>query len=172
MLPTQDFLRSILTYDPDDGHLFWLPRDGNVSFNARDAWKHAFHTPMKNGYLCGRIGGKTYYAHRIIWKYVYGEEPQFIDHINHRRADNRLINLRAVTKSENCRNTSIGSRNTSGTLGVTYDKTRGLWVAQIRIGKKNYHLGRFKNKEDAATARREAERKYGFHKNHGTLNAA
>lgn len=172
MLPNQKTLRSLLSYNPETGELTWLPREGNASFNARDAWTTAFQTPMKNGYLCGRIGGKTYYAHRVIWKYVYGDEPPYIDHVNHWRADNRLVNLRSVSKSDNCRNVSMGTKNTSGHVGVTYDKVRCLWVAQIKVDKKNIHLGRFPVKEDAVSARSLAERKYGFHENHGKQHAA
>lgn len=169
---TQEHLRALLTYDPDSGALYWRPRDGNASFNSRDAGTRAFNTPMTNGYLCGRIGGKTYYAHRIIWKYVYGGEPKFLDHINHKRDDNRLVNLRAVTKSENCRNVSKGSKNTSGHVGVAWDKRRNCWRAEIKVNGRNIYLGRFTEKSDAITARRKAEQKHGFHENHGKENAA
>jgi hypothetical protein len=172
MLPSQAILRLLLSYNPESGELTWLPRKGDASFNARDAWTRAFKTPMKNGYLCGRINGKTYYAHRIIWKYVHGDEPPFIDHVNHWRADNRLANLRSVTKSENCRNVSRGTKNTSGHVGVTFDKVRCMWVAQIKVERKTIHLGRYEEKSEAISARRAAERKYGFHPNHGAANAA
>jgi hypothetical protein len=172
MLPSQQDLRALLVYDPDEGHLYWQPRDGNASFNARDAWTKAMCTPMKMGYLCGRIGGKTYYTHRIIWKFVYGEEPEFVDHINHRRDDNRLVNLRKVTRTENNRNVSKGSRNTSGHVGVIWDKDRGLWIATIKVNGRNHHLGRFAEISEAIAARWEGERKYGFHPNHGRNNAA
>lgn len=127
---------------------------------------------MKNSYLCGRTGGKTYYAHRIIWKWLYGDEPKFIDHINQNRQDNRVENLRAVSKSENCRNTSIGKRNTSGHLGVQWDTRRKCWRAEIKVNKKNIHLGRFTTKEEAVQARKTAEREHGFHPNHGSKHAA
>lgn len=49
--------------------------------------------------------------------------------------------------------------NTSGVKGVTWDKTRNKWVAQIQFRKKNYHLGRFEKKEDAIESRKIAEEK-------------
>lgn len=57
------------------------------------------------------------------------------------------------------RETPIKS-NTSGVTGVRWDKSRNKWVASIIFKKKTYYLGRYKNKEDAIKARKEAEEKY------------
>lgn len=51
------------------------------------------------------------------------------------------------------------SNNTSGVTGVTWDKNRQKWVAQIRFKNKQYHLGRFDSKEEAIKVRKEAEGK-------------
>lgn len=171
-MPSHAELKRLLDYDPESGVLIWRFREGNNSFNARDAGTWALCTPMKNGYLCGRINRKTYYAHRIAWKWCYGTEPQFLDHINHDRTDNRIANLRAVSKQENCKNVSKGKRNTSGHVGVIWDKRRGYWVAAIKINGKNIHLGRFVDKSDAVDARKNAERRFGFHENHGAARAS
>ena len=48
---------------------------------------------------------------------------------------------------------TLNTRNTSGVTGVCYVKRRREWIAQIAINKVNYHLGYFKNKEDAVRAR-------------------
>lgn len=47
--------------------------------------------------------------------------------------------------------------NTSGIRGVSWDSHKQKWVAQIGFKGKNYHLGRYAKKEDAAKARKEAE---------------
>jgi hypothetical protein len=52
-------------------------------------------------------------------------------------------------------------------MGVGFDKKSGLWVARITIDGKPVHLGSFSNKDDAISARKDAEVKSGFHKNHG-----
>lgn len=171
-LPSQKQLQELLNYNPVSGVLIWRYRSGNNSFNARDAGTSAFCTPMRNGYLCGRISGKTYYAHRIAWKWLYGTEPPFLDHINHDRADNRINNLRAVSKQENCRNVSMGKRNSSGQVGVIWENSRNRWRAEIKIDGRIYSLGRFVTFDSAVKARKAAEAKYGFHENHGAPNNA
>jgi hypothetical protein len=49
--------------------------------------------------------------------------------------------------------------NTSGYKGVTYDKKRLKWCAQIRFKGKNYYLGRYAKIEQAVAARKSAENK-------------
>lgn len=51
------------------------------------------------------------------------------------------------------------AHNTSGVTGVTWDKTRQKWKAEIEFKKKKYYLGRYIKKEDAIKARKEAEDK-------------
>ena len=53
--------------------------------------------------------------------------------------------------------TTINSNNTSGFMGVSYDKTRDKWRAYIRLQYKTKHLGRFNTLEEAIEARLEAE---------------
>jgi hypothetical protein len=99
---------------------------------------------------------------------VYGSfPPDQIDHINGVRYDNRIINLRAVTNTENCRNRALGNRNKSGHIGIFYNKKTNRWLARIGGTDKRVHLGCFENKEDAIEARRIAEINYNYHPNHG-----
>ena len=68
------------------------------------------------GYMTVKIINSTYMLHRVIWLWVYGEfPPNDIDHINGDRADNRLVNLRAVTRQENMKNRCLSKNNKSGT---------------------------------------------------------
>ena len=50
--------------------------------------------------------------------------------------------------------------NTSGVVGVTWDRRRRKWQAFIGVRGGNIHLGRFDNLQHAATVRRVGERKY------------
>ena len=105
--------------------------------------------------------GKNYLAHRLIWIWNYGDCPEFLDHINGDRLDNRVSNLRAATRQQNAMNQKIKVNNTSGFKGVCWSKQKNKWVANITFNKKkNIHLGFFENFDDAVNARKIAEEKY------------
>lgn len=83
-----------------------------------------------------------------------------IDHINGNGLDNRRKNLRLVTKSQNMMNRGIQKNNTSGFMGVSFHKATGRWRAYIKKDKKQFYLGLFDNKKDAAIAYNEATKFY------------
>ena len=77
--------------------------------------KEAFTSLNNGGYLEGKILGKYYKAHRVIWLWMTGEWPkEQVDHINHDRTDNRWCNLREASRLENYRNQSQYKNNKSG----------------------------------------------------------
>ena len=49
------------------------------------------------------------------------------------------------------------SNNTSGVTGVVWDSSRNKWYAGIEFKGKRYYLGRYEDKQDAISARKEAE---------------
>lgn len=111
------------------------------------------HLGMKNGkQICERI-----WLHRLINKTPSGFDT---DHINGNSLDNRQNNLRTCTRSKNNFNTGLWSHNTSGYKGVTWDKFRKKWVAQMHLNSKHIYLGRFEKIEDAVKSRRDAEEIY------------
>lgn len=178
-LPCPTLLRQLLRYEPETGKLFWRARgarwfpDGYhsrtsyaKSWNAQYADKEAF-TAKTNGYPYGAMFCTNFFAHRLIWKLVTGDDPEQVDHINGDRADNRWPNLRNVSNLENARNRKILDRNTSGHTGVYREKRTQRWVAYINGNGKKKHLGTFDAFDEAVAARRKAEKDMGFHKNHG-----
>tara|TARA_R110000823_G_C15640123_1_gene469716 strand:- start:90 stop:332 length:243 start_codon:yes stop_codon:yes gene_type:complete len=73
------------------------------------------------GYTYVRIDGEQHLLHRLAFLYTAGYtvlDGYEVDHINGIRDDNRLVNLRVVSRSENQRNTEVRSTNTSGVEGV------------------------------------------------------
>lgn len=178
-LPEQAFLLSILNYDPISGKLYWKYREPDTFnehenrtqihqakvFNSIYPGKFALNSKAKNGYLRGTINSEFYYAHRIIWKMVYGDDPIDIDHDNKIRDANDLINLFSKTRQMNLRNRTIGSNNTSGQMGVSFYKN--AWVASITVDNKTIYLGRREFYEDAVAIRKAAELFYNFHPMHG-----
>lgn len=83
-----------------------------------------------------------------------------VDHINHNKLDNRRENLRICTHQENDWNKPLKSTNSSGIIGVCWDKSRNKWLAQICINGKIIYLGHFTTKEEAAEVRKQAEIEY------------
>lgn len=82
------------------------------------------------------------------------------DHKDRNPLNNRRDNLRPATNSENARNHNKQKNNTSGFIGVHWDKDANKWKAEIRVNKKKINLGRFIKKEDAVITRLHAELKY------------
>lgn len=176
---TADLLRQILDYDPETGLLTWRERtpdlfsDEGTSaakrcalWNARYAGTPAFTSRHNRGYLMGFINNRAFLTHRIIWMLVHGEQPDDVDHINGDRVDNRLANLRNVSRSVNLRNSKMRRDNTSGINGVSREGSR--WAAYITVNRKRKFLGYFYTVEDAAAARKAAEvRVGGFTARHG-----
>lgn len=153
--------RELLSYDPESGILTWRVSRGRVS--AGHVAGYAAH----NGYSGIRIDGRCYYAHRVIFAWMTGRSPEFVDHINGARSDNRWVNLREVTRSENGMNMKVPSTNKSGVIGVFWNKGKGKWTAKIKRQQRTTNLGHFERLSDAVSARREAEKRLGFHENHG-----
>ena len=175
-LPTPETLRKLLSYDPDTGLLTWKRRPiemfaseraGKV-WNTRFCGKPACRTEKDTGYVRGRILEKTYLAHRVAYAIYHDTWPtDQIDHINGDRLDNRIANLRDVSRTENSRNSVIPINNTSGHIGVSWRTDVSKWQAYIYAHGKRLHIGHFTDIEDAIAARAAAEVKYGFHPNHG-----
>src|SRR5699024_2308960 len=90
-----------------------------------------------------------------------------VDHINHIRNDNRIENLRLVSRGDNMLNKSMYSNNKSGVTGVSWKSRNKTWVAQIQIGGKKKFLYEGRSLADAISARKLAESTNGFHENHG-----
>ena len=104
-------------------------------------------------YLTTMVNRKHVYLHHAVWALVHGEWPTEIDHINQDKHDNRIENLRLVTKSAQNFNRPVFGNNTSGVTGVSWNKQKSKWTA--KFGTK--FLGAFEAMSDAITARVKAE---------------
>ena len=114
--------------------------------------------PWAGGYKAIYVApGRKLLAHRAAWCLHHGEWPKGeIDHINGDKDDHRLVNLRLTTRTQNIWNRGARSTNKSGHVGVSFQKARNRWLAQINIDGKHHYLGRFKTAEEAAEAYRAA----------------
>lgn len=177
---TQNELKQLIHYNPDSGAVTWLKRPRELfktqrsfrTWNSRFAGKIAGNTVKgKDGKCYLQIGlfGKTTQLHRVIWVYMTGEEPDQVDHENGNGTDNRWFNLRDVDNAENGKNQRLSSNNTSGISGVSWFKPLGKWFAYIMINGKRVSLKYHDHIFEAACARKSAENRYDFHKNHGSV---
>lgn len=172
-------VRELFEYDEVLGVLVWRerPREHFSTVrawrarNSRYAGKDAGHVDP-DGYTYIHVLGRRHLAHRLIWLYVTGSYPEgllVLDHIDGCRSNNRFGNLRTVTRIQNDRNQRRPRNNTSGRIGVVWDRSRRAWLAQIRVNDSLKHLGRYSDFKEACRARAAGERENGFHKNHGKV---
>lgn len=128
---TQDRVKTLFDYN--DGQLVnrsgrkWV-RAGTVAGCKRS-----------NGYVVTKIDQRIYYVHRLIFLWHHGYMPDEIDHVNRTPSDNRIENLRAVTRSQNQWN-----RDASG----VYFK-RGKWETSIQSFGSSQYLGQYETREEA-----------------------
>lgn len=136
--------------------------DGRIERYHRKkfCWTSVPNTPAKDGYCSISIGGNcvgvekgSYLYHRVLWVLYHHEdipEDMQIDHINGIRSDNRIENLRVVSKRENDQNKKV---HRDGHLNGTYlVPGYSVYGAQIQIDKKRANLGRYPTEQEAERA--------------------
>lgn len=143
-------------------------KEGNIYTRKRGTWKKMNPSENSKGYyqFYVYVDGKGLMkkVHRIVYECFHGslENTQLIDHINRKKYDNRLKNLRVVTNSENLRNQGLSKRNRSGYKGISWHRRDKKWQCFICDNNKNIYLGGYDNIKDAVEARKLAEIKLGY----------
>jgi len=161
-LPSTEYLHECFHYDPVTGELRWKYRPRH-HFTTTKEWKrwNARFAGTDAGYErrhCRvNIAGRTYTAHRVIWKWATGKEPPAnIDHKNCDGYDNRLSNLREATQTKQNWNKGLQKNNRSGHKGVS--QYRDKFRATIQANRTQRHLGIFSTAREAAAAYEAAAR--------------
>ncbi len=129
MIPHQRLLE-LLRYEPDSGLWIWLQnRRGGGGVHAGDI----------AGRLCGDgywqvyVEGHCYQAHRLAVFYMTGLWPiGQIDHDDLDKSNNRWVNIRPATPSQQRGNTRLPKANTSGLKWVTWNRKSKKWQACVR----------------------------------------
>lgn len=119
----------------------------------------------QSGYFRTLINGKTILMHRLVLGLNSSESEDedinnsklIVDHINKRKNDNRISNLRITDYTTNSQNTDKLSRvdiesMSSKYKGVSYEQTSGLFVVNISYHNIKIHIGKFGNEKLAAYA--------------------
>ncbi len=148
-------LLELISYNADNGEFSWKKRRRGVRTGI------ALGTDNGFGYKRITVSGNSYYAHRLAWFFCHGEWPKGeIDHINGDKSDNRIANLRDISRQGNAQNkTKSQSNNKNKTLGVSWHKGAGKWQAHICIYKKRKYLGLFDDVKEAENAYLNEKRK-------------
>ncbi len=144
---TQQELMDVLSYDPMTGLFVWIvsPRNGWAGKVAG-----CLHS---TGYIRIRINGRGYTAHQLAFLYMTGKWTEAdIDHKDGDGSNNKWLNLRQSTKSQNKANSRSYKNNKSGIKGVCWNKHLDRWGASIQVAGKRHFLGLFHTKEEAAEA--------------------
>lgn len=161
---TQEYLHSILNYDPETGIFVWKERtDVPAYWNPKFANTVA-GTVSKRKYISIIVNKSAYKAHRLAWFYITGDDPVLsqIDHIDMNCGNNAIYNLRLVNNSQNKCNSKRQANNTSGYRGVCKEGKK--WVARIKLNNKLTRIGLFDDPYKAHVAYEEiAKHMFGDH---------
>ena len=155
---------ALFLFDYIDGGLYWKnPTHGKAVKGS----KAGFINNM--GYYQISIYGKKFTEHQIVYLMKNGFIPKEIDHINGNKIDNRIENLREVTRMQNMYNKTAYKSNTSGSKNVSWKAKINKWQVAISYEGKRKYLGVFEDFEFAELVATEARNKYhGEYANHGT----
>lgn len=145
MMLTAERLRQVMTYDQATGIFTRRIKTARVDVGdvagSRD----------RRGYVCIRVDGPIYKAHRLAWLYVTGSWPTLeIDHVNGVTGDNRWANLREATRSQNMANAR--KHKNSWLKGARYHRAVKRWQGIIQKDGVRHELGWFDTPEEAHVA--------------------
>lgn len=156
-LPSLEEARHRYSYNPETGALTtFYAANGNKQPNARVAGSR-----LSSGYWQVQHRRKFILAHRLIWFIVTGDWPvNKIDHINGDPSDNRWINLRQATHSQNMMNARLRRDNTSGHKGVHYLSKKKVFQPFIQINGRTLHAKACSTLSEAIKARAALEARY------------
>lgn len=139
-------------------------------FEYLNQWKWCINNKGKNLYAVRSdysIKGKS--SCILMQRQIMNVNKGYVvDHVNQCTLDNRKINLRICTHTQNLHNRGKNINNTSGHKGVTWCKRYKKWRSKIWLNSKCHHVGYFTNIMDAAKAYNEAAIK--FHGEFANLN--
>ena len=153
----RDLLKELFDYDEITGIVVWKKsRSPRIKVGSSVKYINKF------GYVQVRIEGKLWMLHRLIWLMQTGTFPKGeIDHIDGNRSNNAWSNLRDVSKSQNMQNRRAADRDSkTGVLGVTFDKQRGKYRAQLTMNGEKVLNKIFTTVEEASNAYKQAKENY------------
>lgn len=145
--------------------LFNISRDGTITRKKAAGNKKSGSNAERflhgSDYTCITVDGVRYLTHRVVWYFFNGNEPEYLDHINRNKKDNRIENLRESSAINNRSNTDVMNSNTTGYIGVYWYYYKG--TPRWRAACNDKHLGYFSSEVSAVRAyNKHAINKYGI----------
>jgi hypothetical protein len=140
---TSELLRELLDYDAETGVFRWRKARPGTTVGAIAGHKNT------DGYWRIRICYRKYTASRLAWLYVTGRWPSNqIDHANRNRSDDRFVNLREATRSQNGANRSAWI---PGKVKGVCRRSNG-WETSITKDGRYIYIGKFSSLSEATDA--------------------
>jgi hypothetical protein len=139
---TQQRLKELFEYHPDG---FLIERTGRKHLKV--VYRNYGHKGKK-GYHQIKIDWRMFKFASIIYLFHHGVLVKGLDHIDRNTSNNRIENLRQATASQNSANRKIKNTNTSGFVGVSFQRKNKKWRAKAGV----IYLGLFHSREAAARA--------------------
>lgn len=103
------------------------------------------------GYHRVKIDGKQYFSHHLVFAIHHGRWPKETDHIDRNRLNNRIENLREVTRKENQKNRGAYRWKASAMIR---QRAGGMYAAHGKVkGRPTVFLGSFTCYVEALRAR-------------------
>ena len=142
-LPSQETLLEALDYELETGVL-----KHKVYKNPQVQAGDIAGSLRRDGYVYVQINKRHYYAARIIWMMMTGEDPGdlYVDHKDRDRGNNRWSNLRLATRPQ-----QMWNRKMSG-KGYCFDSQRNKWIVRVFVNGKRLWGGRHDTEELAIEA--------------------
>lgn len=148
LMPPKSVLDEHFIIDVEAGKVYWKKHPFFTGFEGKEV-----STDRMVGYSRMRVPGFGSYAiHRVIWFYHTGREPNYLDHVNRIKTDNRIINLRECTATENTFNKKYDDSNNLGFKGISVLRS-GRYQARVSVNGVRVSLGSFVTKQEAVEAR-------------------
>lgn len=153
MLAQQIQLKELFEYNPETGWFTNRFSRGRAKEGARAG------AETGHGYRRIVIDYIKHYEHHLAWLYINCEYPDEIDHINGNRSDNRIVNLRSCSRTQNNFNAERATGE-SGLKGAYLDKRNLQWYSKIQLGGQVKFLGNHGSAEEAHAAFMQAAELY------------
>lgn len=132
-------------FDYNDGNLYWKVNRGYHKTKGLKAG-----TIDYKGYIQISIGrGRLFKAHKLIYLFHTGINPTQIDHINGKRDDNRIENLREATNNNQQHNRGVRKDSKSGIKGILFREDRNKWTGYVGYNSKRHYIKMYDTKEEA-----------------------